>query len=370
MDSGDYPIEMISLVADKSSVANSYASSHYNMYYVPTTYVAGGATVYVGSQSEEDYRTAIETDGTKAVEPLYLEVTNEWLGDATVSIHVKLRRVTQCVDSDGDGYGDPDVPGNDCPPDNCPDLFDFNQSDLDNDGIGDLCDPDIDGDGVLNEDDGCPYDYDPGQEDTDGDGVNDGCDNCMYVQNQYQYDEDGDGIGDACDEAKLYLQCCEDMPPPYYQIPYSYQFWAIGGTPPYTFQKNMGQLPYGLVLQSDGTISGTPGYKASSTFQLFVDDAQGVRDTQWITMVVDDPPAPQYMCGDADASEAVDIDDVVYVIAYIFSSGPGPTPVEAADADCSGGVDIDDVVYLIAYIFSSGPPPCDLDGNGIFDCGT
>jgi hypothetical protein len=64
--------------------------------------------------------------------------------------------------------------------------------------------------------------------------------------------------------------------------------------------------------------------------------------------------------GDADASAAVDIDDVVYLIAYIFSGGPAPAPaVCCGDADASGGVDIDDVVYLIAYIFSSGPAPLD-----------
>jgi hypothetical protein len=65
-----------------------------------------------------------------------------------------------------------------------------------------------------------------------------------------------------------------------------------------------------------------------------------------------------YLCGDADASGAVDIDDVVYLISYIFSGGPAPDPVESGDADCSGGIDIDDVVYLIAYIFSGGPEPC------------
>ena len=67
--------------------------------------------------------------------------------------------------------------------------------------------------------------------------------------------------------------------------------------------------------------------------------------------------------GDADESGAVDIDDVVYLIAYIFSGGPAPTPdVCCADANGSGGptpVDIDDVVYLIAYIFSGGPAPVD-----------
>jgi len=67
---------------------------------------------------------------------------------------------------------------------------------------------------------------------------------------------------------------------------------------------------------------------------------------------------PSYVCGDADASGAVDIDDVVYLIAYIFSGGSAPVPLDAGDADCSGAIDIDDVVYLINYIFSGGPAPC------------
>ncbi|MCK4656728.1 MAG: DNRLRE domain-containing protein, partial [candidate division Zixibacteria bacterium] len=67
--------------------------------------------------------------------------------------------------------------------------------------------------------------------------------------------------------------------------------------------------------------------------------------------------------GDADGSGSSDIDDVVYLITYIFSGGPTPTPYEicSGDADCSCTVDIDDVTYLIAYIFMSGPAPCDCD---------
>lgn len=75
-----------------------------------------------------------------------------------------------------------------------------------------------------------------------------------------------------------------------------------------------------------------------------------------------------YVCGDADQSYAVDIDDVVYLIAYIFSGGPAPDPIESGDADCSGSIDIDDVVYLISYIFSGGPAPCDPDGDLQRDC--
>ncbi|MBU1319091.1 MAG: dockerin type I repeat-containing protein [candidate division Zixibacteria bacterium] len=67
---------------------------------------------------------------------------------------------------------------------------------------------------------------------------------------------------------------------------------------------------------------------------------------------------PSCTSGDADGSGGVDIDDVVYLINYIFSGGPAPLPdVCCGDADGSGAIDIDDVVYLIAYIFSGGPPP-------------
>lgn len=65
-----------------------------------------------------------------------------------------------------------------------------------------------------------------------------------------------------------------------------------------------------------------------------------------------------YIAGDADGSGAPDIDDVVFLINFIFASGQAPDPMEPADADCSGGVDIDDVVHLIEFIFAGGPEPC------------
>jgi hypothetical protein len=76
----------------------------------------------------------------------------------------------------------------------------------------------------------------------------------------------------------------------------------------------------------------------------------------------------RYVTGDADGSGAVDIDDVVYLIQYIFAGGPEPQPYESGDVDCSGGVDIDDVVYVITYIFGGGPPPGDPNDDGVPDC--
>jgi hypothetical protein len=78
---------------------------------------------------------------------------------------------------------------------------------------------------------------------------------------------------------------------------------------------------------------------------------------------------PAYVCGDANNSGGVvDIDDIIYIVNYVFTGGPIPEPYEAADANCSGFVDIDDIIFLVNYIFTAGPEPCDTDDDGIPDC--
>jgi len=67
-----------------------------------------------------------------------------------------------------------------------------------------------------------------------------------------------------------------------------------------------------------------------------------------------------FLCGniDGDAGLTITIEDLVYLVQYMFVNGPDPNPIEAADVDCSGTLDIGDLVYMVGYMFTGGPEPC------------
>ena len=82
--------------------------------------------------------------------------------------------------------------------DNCPNIANPDQSNIDFDTLGDACDLDDDNDGVADDLDVFPLDKTESV-DTDGDGIGDNSDNCPNLANPYQLNIDDDTLGDACD---------------------------------------------------------------------------------------------------------------------------------------------------------------------------
>jgi hypothetical protein len=66
---------------------------------------------------------------------------------------------------------------------------------------------------------------------------------------------------------------------------------------------------------------------------------------------------PAFKYGDANGDQIVDIGDVVYLVNYLYKSGPVPIPLEAGDANCDNNDDVGDVVFIINYLFKGGLPP-------------
>lgn len=135
---------------------------------------------------------------------------------------------------------------------------------------------------------------------------------------------------------------------------YSITLESTGGTGARAWTDKNGDLSgTGLTISPPGELTGNPATEGTIVFTAHAQDQVGAWDEQEFTLEVE----LGFTLGDVDGSGGIDIDDIVFLIAYVFGGGPSPDPVEAGDVNCSGGVDIDDIVFLIDYVFSGGDAP-------------
>lgn len=66
----------------------------------------------------------------------------------------------------------------------------------------------------------------------------------------------------------------------------------------------------------------------------------------------------EFICGDANVDQSVNVGDAVYIINNVFKGGPPPETTVAGDANNDGVCNVGDAVYIINTVFKGGPEPC------------
>jgi hypothetical protein len=300
-----------------------------------------------------------------------------------------------CTDSDDDGYGDPGYPANTCEDDNCPTIANADQADGDSDGAGDACDacpedpddaccdpqfgnnaPEVTSGESVTVEPGESFEYtaQAGDADCDGsdlmitiDGTPAWCTlSDLTVSGTASCDDENSSFevivtdGDLADTAVVQITIDKSNVAPIVGDESAstvrngtlFEFYPDVTDPDDTDHSiTYTELPTWCSVQNDSVVGTVPAEYSVQTLTVIAADYCNA-DTMSFAVTA-------YVCGDPDQSGAVDIDDAVHLIQFIFAGGTAPEPAEAGDVDCTGDTDIDDVVYVISFIFSGGPEPCE-----------
>jgi len=331
---------------------------------------------------------------------------------ATINGYNSVKVLLQgCEDSDGDGYGDPGLAHNECEVDNCPEVFNDDQIDTDDDDIGDACDDDTPSHWM------CVGPCIPGLE---------------SVHLQIWGTQDNvirELLVDVLFEENCTGPCSFEMPMPTWANDlliridppgkstdslfvklaaplWDSSAWALQNLWLWAEENGLSSLELPLVADTsaagplyvlidletalsyppavtseyiiiDGTTPDLPGYLIGVTpfdFNPGADSTSGPFATDAFTGVVwgvGTSSGPRFSCcvvrGDVnhDGGSSPDIADLVELVNYMFASGPEPPCIAESDinGDNSSVPDISDLVHLVDYMFGGGPPPVPCPGS-------
>ncbi len=206
MGAGIIPATIWVLVDENSGVTSTYTGvlqirndqvlrlANPNIAEMPTEVIPVGTKWMHHLNSFGNFTFLMRADGLRIVDAVDFTLYNDLTGIPASAynpdgdlVNLEGTVIQDLGDTDGDGV--------DNSADNCPVDYNYDQTDLDGDGIGDVCDPDVDGDGVDNSADNCPVTPNTDQSDFDSDGMGDVCDP----------DADGDGVDNDADSCPVTL---------------------------------------------------------------------------------------------------------------------------------------------------------------------
>lgn len=122
----------------------------------------------------------------------------------------------------------------------------------------------------------------------------------------------------------------------------------------------------GRGLEMEGTVPfGSPEVVVHGTGDV---DGDGVSDIAFSERGLNDTlgrahvlyglaPEADFVRGDANFDDAVNLTDAVFTLAFLFQGGVSPACEDAVDTDDTGTLEITDAVRLLNHLFLSAPPP-------------
>ncbi|MBN1422546.1 MAG: FG-GAP repeat protein [Planctomycetes bacterium] len=116
-------------------------------------------------------------------------------------------------------------------------------------------------------------------------------------------------------------------------------------------------LPEAHYPEGDGTISLDPGKTYRWQVVCASDRGESAPGDVW-TFSTSGGEVP-FRRGDVNADGLHDLGDAVFVLNYLFASGPAPGCLKAADVNDDGGLDLADPIYDLTYLFAFGPAPAE-----------
>ena len=108
---------------------------------------------------------------------------------------------------------------------------------------------------------------------------------------------------------------------------------------------------------SGDNITKEPYFGGAGNNCLDIEDAVPFRFLDFKTGGIDFSCPPPYMCGDINGDDKINLLDPIYLVNYLFRSGPAPNPWERGDVNYDQEVNINDLVYIVDYIFNHGADP-------------